>query len=81
MHDDMSPLGLGLAAASGTKHYSPQELANLWGLDESTIRRLFIDEPGVLRVGRTKRTGCKRAYVTLRIPEPVASRFHRERSK
>jgi|SRR6266542_729871 len=27
------------------KHYSPQEDAELWGLSDNTVRRLFEDEP------------------------------------
>jgi len=54
------------------KHYSPQEVAELWALSDSAIRRLFQDEPGVLKVGEpSQRLGrkLKRRYFTLRIPE------------
>jgi hypothetical protein len=61
------------------RHYSPQELASIWKLDESTVRRLFADEPGVLKIGATGRRR-RRDYVTLRIPESVAARFHQRRS-
>jgi len=41
------------------KHYSVLELAELWNLSENTIRRMFENEPGVLkwgsREGRFKR--------------------------
>jgi hypothetical protein len=60
------------------KHFTPQELAELWRIDESTIRRLFRDEPGVLKIGEAGRRG-KRDYVTLRIPASTAARFYRER--
>jgi hypothetical protein len=57
------------------KHYSPDELAELWGVSAETIRSIFRDEPGVLKIGKT---GAKyqRGYVTLRIPESVAERVH-----
>ena len=31
------------------RHFTPKQLAELWLLHESTIRRLFLDEPGVLK--------------------------------
>jgi hypothetical protein len=61
------------------RHYTPQELGEIWQLDESTVRRLFQDEPGVLKIGQTGRRG-KRDYVTLRIPESTAARFYRART-
>jgi hypothetical protein len=36
------------------KHYSVSELASSWQLSENTIRRMFEDEPGVLRWGTTE---------------------------
>jgi hypothetical protein len=56
------------------KLYTPQDLAELWKFDQSTVRRMFIDEPGVLKFGRDKRRDGKRNYVTLRIPLSVAIR-------
>ena len=47
------------------------ELAVLWNLSKQTIRRLFQDEPDVVRIGEND-VRRKRAYVTLRIPESVA---------
>lgn len=63
------------------RHFTPQELASLWGLDESTIRRLFIDEPGVLKIGKANRRDGKRDYITLRIPESVVNRVHQQRAR
>jgi hypothetical protein len=62
-------------------HYTPQELAELWKFDESTIRRLFLDEPGVLKYGKASRRDGRRDYVTLRIPESVARRVNARRSR
>lgn len=56
------------------RHYTPKELAKLWQLDESTVRRLFQNEPGVLKIGQTGRR-AKRDYVTLRIPASTAGPF------
>lgn len=63
------------------RHYTPKELAAVWRLDQTTIRRLFIDEPGVLKIGKSARRDGKRGYLSLRIPESVAQRVHGERSK
>lgn len=63
------------------RHYAPQELAELWGLDASTVRRIFQDEPGVLKIGRTGRRDGKRGYLTLRIPQSVVELVHGQRSK
>jgi hypothetical protein len=57
------------------KHFSPQELADLWGVSVQTIRDLFRDEDGVLKIG-SDGTRTRRAYKTLRIPESVAERVH-----
>jgi hypothetical protein len=56
-------------------HYSPAELALLWGLSEDAIRRLFRHEPGVLVLSNSGSHG-KRSYTTLRIPETIARHVH-----
>ena len=61
-------------------HYSPKQLADLWSLSVTKIRRLFEKEIGVLRIGEeSRRVGrsLKRSYFTMRIPESVALRVHR----
>jgi AraC-like DNA-binding protein len=58
------------------RHYSVKELAQLWGLSATAIRRMFRNEPGVLRFGRENK-GHQRDYVTLRIPVSVAERVYR----
>ena len=70
----------GMAGLAGEQHYTPRELARLWKLSETKIRRLFEREPGVLRIGEpSRRVGrkLKRSYYTMRIPESVALRAHR----
>lgn len=62
------------------RHYSVNELAVLWNLSKQTIRRLFLDEPDVIRIGEQD-VRHKRAYVTLRIPESVVRRVHQRLSK
>jgi hypothetical protein len=60
-------------------HYEPAQLAELWGVSPETIRRLFADEPGVLKIGQSsRRVGKKltRGYWSYRIPHSVAGRVH-----
>ena len=57
-------------------HYRAKDLAALWGLSPTAIRRLFRDEPGVLRYARPKK-GHQRDYASLRIPASVAERVYR----
>lgn len=56
------------------RHYSAKELAASWNVSPDTIRRLFLDEPGVLIFERP-RTG-KRTYRPMRIPQSVADRVY-----
>jgi hypothetical protein len=60
-------------------HYSPVELAEAWGVSTETIRSIFREESGVLKLGKTG-TRYRRAYFTLRIPQEVAERVHRRLS-
>jgi hypothetical protein len=43
------------------KHYAPDELAELWGVSTETIRSIFRDEPGVLKIGSTGSRGTDAA--------------------
>jgi hypothetical protein len=61
------------------KHYTPTELAEMWGVSVQTVRDLFKDEDGVLKLG-SDGTRNRRAYKTLRIPHSVAERVHTRHS-
>jgi hypothetical protein len=61
------------------RHFSPDELAELWGLSGDTIRRLFETEPGVMVIERDNARA--RRYRTMRIPESVALRVHRRMTR
>ncbi len=61
---------------SAEPHYSARMLAELWKLNIRTVRRIFNDAPGVIRVGSGKAGDRKRGYFTLRIPASVAEREH-----
>jgi hypothetical protein len=56
------------------KHYRVKELAGLWGLSARTVTRMFAKEAGVIRI--TNEGTGKRKYVTLSIPQSVASQVH-----
>jgi len=63
------------------RHYTPQELSDLWNISPTKVRRMFQDEPGVLRIGEPSRRSGRsltRRYFTLRIPSPVAERVYRK---
>jgi len=53
--------------------FTPEELAQIHKLHPSTIRKLFVDEEGVIRLGHPG-LGRRRQYFTLRIPASVAAR-------
>lgn len=48
----------------------------MWGLGVDIIRRIFENEPGVIKIVSPERLH-KRRYTTLRIPESVLRRVHR----
>jgi hypothetical protein len=60
-------------ATSDEPVFTPEELAAARKLHPATIRKLFVDEPGVFRLGH-KGSGRRRQYFTLRIPASVAAR-------
>jgi hypothetical protein len=61
------------------RHYSVEELTELWGMSDDFVRRLFLHEPGVI-VFFKSRPG-RRVYRTIRIPESVVQRVHRRMRK
>ena len=58
-------------------HFSPDELAQAWGLSADTIRRIFEHEPGVLIFQNPVRAAHVRRRRILRIPREVAERVYR----
>jgi len=57
------------------KHYRVSEVARMWGLGRETIRQLFKDEPGVLKV----KLGKKGAHTSMSIPASIVARVHMKR--
>ncbi len=60
------------------KHFEPAELAKAWGVSAETIRNVFRNEPGVLRIAHPN--GRKRKYISMRVPVSVAERVHKRLS-
>jgi hypothetical protein len=63
------------------RHWSPMQIAELWGVSADKVRRLFQNEPGVLVIANATKGRRKRRYQTLRIPQHVFERVHRRLSK
>ncbi len=61
--------------------FTAQEVADYLRLDVTTTRRIFLDRPGVVKLGRQTGRAGKRQYCTLRIPLSAVQRFIRERSR
>jgi hypothetical protein len=53
--------------------YTSNEIARARKLHPSTVRSLFIDEPGVIRLGHPRGPGRRQRF-TLRIPHSVVER-------
>jgi hypothetical protein len=56
-------------------HYRPLQLAKLWGLSVSQIRKMFDNESDVKFLGQTGSTE-KRRHRTMLIPASVAQRVY-----
>ena len=67
-------------AAATEKHYTVDEIGELWNLSRDSVRRIFAAEDGVLRITRPG-TRYKRTHTTLRIPESVLFRVHSRMTK
>jgi hypothetical protein len=67
------------SSATLERHFSVAEVAAMWNLSKDAVRRIFQDEPGVLVLGG-RSSGGKRRYTTLRIPQSVLERVHRQYS-
>jgi len=72
-----SILASGTQSPSSERHYTVAEIAAMWNLSKDTVRRMFQSEPGVLVLGSCS-SGRKRRYHTLRIPQAVMERVHKQ---
>jgi len=74
--DDPTTAGL-----SVERHYSVEEIAELWNLSKDAVRRIFRDVPGVLVIGaNSHERGKRRRYITLRVPQSVLEKVHMQYS-
>jgi len=67
--------------SSFERHLTVEELASRWSLSEEFVRKLFLDEPGVVVFWRQRQRPGRRVYRTMRIPESIAVRVHRRMTK
>ena len=58
-------------------HFTVAQIAEMWQLSPDSVRRLFMNEPGILMFGGDATRRGTRRYTTLRIPKSVAERVHR----
>ena len=49
------------------KHYSLEQIGELWGLSTRTVRKMYENEPGIIVFGNAGSLK-KRRYLTLRTP-------------
>lgn len=69
-------------SAAIEQHYTPREVAELWGVSVKTVCRLFEDEPGTLKISMPRLLARKRApQVSLRIPASALARVHDQQSR
>lgn len=61
------------------KHYSVKEIRTMWGYSAETIRKLFRNEKGVLKIGSPE-TRFKRKRWQISVPESVLIRVHQRLS-
>jgi hypothetical protein len=57
------------------RHYSVQEIAEMWNISANTARRIFRGQPGVIEIGADE-TRYARPHKVLRIPESVVLKLH-----
>ncbi|MGD0014899.1 MAG: helix-turn-helix domain-containing protein [Bryobacteraceae bacterium] len=61
--------------------FTAAEVAGYLKVDVTTARRLFLDRPDVVKIGRISARGGKHPYCTLRIPASAVKRFLKERKR
>jgi hypothetical protein len=70
----------GSTGVENEKHFDLSELAATWGLSFETIRKLFADDPHVVKIASASGPTGGRRYCTLRIPSSAAARLHKRLS-
>jgi predicted transcriptional regulator len=68
-----------MSTLADERHYTVQQIAELWGISPQSVRRLFDDEPGVLKLSLPRLVKHTRApKVSLRVPASVLERVHEQ---
>lgn len=66
-------MSIGIATSQSTeRHFSIDDIADMWHLHRNTVNRLFKGEPGVVVLY----TGEKKKNRQVRIPQHVLDRVH-----
>ena len=60
---------------SDERHYTLRQLSKRWEIDYHTLRRWFLEAPGVINASSGLRNCCRR------IPESIAAREYERRMK
>lgn len=66
------------------KHYTVTQVAQMWGVSANTVRRIFRDMPGVLKLSNpriSRRERKHELHLALRIPESLVRRAHEDWSR
>ncbi len=75
------PASPGTAADVSTGEFlTIQQIAARWNLSPDKVRRVFVQEPGVLVFSNETSRGNRRQYTTMRIPRDVLRRVERKYS-
>src|SRR5664280_2659572 len=64
------------------QHYTPRQIADLWSVSEATVRRLFEDDPAVLKISMPHllQNRRRKPRVSLRIPASAMERVHAQQT-
>ena len=83
-HPVLVPSGAGGGSVPGLEPLlSPRQVGEYLGVDESTVRKWFAHQPGVLKISmpRLLRNRKHAPRTFLRIPRSVLERLHQERTR
>jgi hypothetical protein len=71
---------MSVTPAATEQHYSVQQISQMWGISDASVRRLFEDQPGVLAIWmpRLQRNRKHKPHVLLRIPASVVERLNQQ---
>lgn len=58
------------------RHYTPDQVAELWHVSRRTVYRMFRDQPGVLAISLPSIRAAKKPRITLRISQSALERVY-----